>query len=139
MFCCVEKQEKDNKERAEDAMATASRLEARIEDRDSAVRNRQSSNYLCIKNYLAVWHCIAVECTYRFPYIKLHCKDTIPKIRNKYSLERNCGASVPISTFMCLRAIYIFPWSVCLLCCRKYVDRSWEYINRSQTHTVMPP
>jgi hypothetical protein len=55
----VEKQEKDNKERTEDAMATASRLEARIEDRDSAIRNRQSSNYLIIKTYLAVWHCIA--------------------------------------------------------------------------------
>ncbi len=45
------------------------------------------------------------------------------------------GASpVPISTFMCLWAIYIFP--VCLFCCRKiqYVDRFWEYINHSQTH-----
>ncbi len=31
--------------------------------------------------------------------------------------------------------IYIFPGSVCwLFCCRKYVDRSWYYINRSQTH-----
>ncbi len=35
---------------------------------------------------------------------------------------------------MCLWAIYIFPRSICLFCCRKYVDRSWEYINRSQTH-----
>ncbi len=35
-------------------MATASRLEARIEDRDTAIRNRQSSNYLYIK-YLAVY------------------------------------------------------------------------------------
>ncbi len=31
---------------------------------------------------------------------------------------------------MCLRAIYIFPPSICLFCCRKYVDQSWEYINR---------
>ncbi len=30
--------------------------------------------------------------------------------------------------------IYIFPRSFCLFCWRKYVDRSWEYINRSQTH-----
>jgi hypothetical protein len=29
---------------------------------------------------------------------------------------------------------YIFPRWVCLFCWRKYVDRSWEYINRSQTH-----
>ncbi len=35
---------------------------------------------------------------------------------------------------MCLWEILIFPRSFCLFCCRKYVDRSWEYINRSQTH-----
>ncbi len=63
-----------------------------------------------------------------------HCKDKMPKIWNKYSQERNIGASARISTFMCLLANYIFPRWVCLFCWRKYVDRSWEYINRSQTH-----
>jgi len=48
--------------------------------------------------------------------------------------EKDCATTVPISTFMWLWAIYIFPPSICLLCCRKYVDRSWENINRSQTH-----
>ncbi len=53
------------------------------------------------------------------PWSKVHCKDTIPKIWNKYSQKRNCAVSIPISTFMCLWAIYIFPWSVCLFCCGK--------------------
>ncbi len=63
-----------------------------------------------------------------------HCKNKMLKIWNKYSQKRNIGVSVQISTFMCLWANYILPRWVCLFCGRKYVDRSWEYINRSQTH-----
>ncbi len=66
--------------------------------------------------------------------VQPHCKDKMPKIWNKYSQKKNIGASVPMSTFMCLWANYIFPRWVCLFCWRKYEDRSWEYINRSQTH-----
>ncbi len=69
-----------------------------------------------------------------FLYFNPHCKDKMPKVWNKYSQEMNIRASVPISTFMCLWENYIFPRWVCLFCWRKYVDRSWEYINRSQTH-----
>ncbi len=54
--------------------------------------------------------------------------------------EKELCASVPISTFLCLWAIHIFPRSVCLFCCSayfaagKYVDRIWKYMNRSQTY-----
>ena len=70
------------------------------------------------------------------PSRPLHCKEPIPKIWNKYSQKRNYAVTVPIFTFMCLWAINILPPSICLFCCRKYVDWSWEYtsINRSQIH-----
>ncbi len=47
------------------------------------------------------------------------CKDSVPKILNKYSQKWNLVAPVPIATLIFLWAIYIFPQSVCLFCCRK--------------------
>ncbi len=67
-------------------------------------------------------------------YTRPHCKDKMPKIWNKYSQKRTIAVWVPISTFMCLWANYIFPQWVFLFCWRKYVDLCWEYINPSQTH-----
>ncbi len=65
----------------------------------------------------------------------LHCKDTIQKIQRKYSHKRNCAASAPISTLMCLWAIFIYSHDrSAYSAAGKYVDRSWEHINRSQKH-----
>ncbi len=55
------------------------------------------------------------DCSFLF----LHCKEIIPKIRNKYSHKENSADSFPISKFMFQWAIYIFPRSVRLFCCRK--------------------
>jgi hypothetical protein len=44
---------------------------------------------------------------------------SVPKILFMCSQKWNCVASFPISTFMYLWVIYIFPGSVCLFGCRK--------------------
>ncbi len=55
---------------------------------------------------------------------------TATKIPFKYSFSGNCEALVPISTFMCLWVIYIFPWSVYIFGCSK-IDRPILEIHKS--------
>jgi hypothetical protein len=59
---------------------------------------------------------------------------TAREIPFMYFFSGNSAASAPISTFMCLRAIYIVPGSVFIFPPAEWADRWWEYINRSQTH-----
>jgi hypothetical protein len=61
-------------------------------------------------------------------------KCTATAIPNIYSFSGNSAASAPISTFMCLWAIYIFQGSVYIFPSAEQADPSWEYIIRSQTH-----
>jgi hypothetical protein len=70
----------------------------------------------------------------------INCYNTAPtctatKIPFMYSQKRNCAAeaSVPISTFLCLRAIYIFPGSVDIF----PAAESWEYLYKSLTDKLV--
>ncbi len=52
-------------------------------------------------------------------HVSSHCKEPMPKLETNITRKGTATATVPISIFMCLWAIYIFLWSICLFCCRK--------------------
>jgi hypothetical protein len=63
----------------------------------------------------------------------LHCKDTIPKIGKIFPEKELRGLSPNFHIHVSVSDFYIIP-TICLpiLLAGKYVDRSWEFINRSQ-------
>ncbi len=84
------------------------------------------SSGLALANFVALPDCRRHNC--------LHCKDTIPKFQTNIPRK---GIARPQFLFLhscvCERFIYSNDQSA-YSAARKYVNGSWEYINRSQTN-----
>ncbi len=75
--------------------------------------------------------CNANERRMRIQYKCLVPIYVFPEIKLLFPRQKYNVLSPSSYTEIYMWEIYIFPGSVCLFCCRKYVDWSWEYINRS--------
>jgi len=89
----------------------------RVGQRQRKHNSRRQPKNLCVSKapcLKKVGYCVSVYCKCNcviFIYESTHCQETIPKIGNKYSHDPSAYSAAG-----------------------KYVDRSWEYINCSQTH-----
>ena len=81
-----------------------------------------------------------VKPQWRYPAIILPCLPTLQRqnaenLKQIFPEKEYRGLSPNFHIHVSVSELYcIFPRWVCLFCWRKYVDRSWEYKNRLQTH-----
>ena len=75
-------------------------------------------NSNCLSTFPYEWEVLKRDSVYTWRWSGQVC-NTANKFGSMYSQNRNCAASVPISTFMCLWAIYIFPHSAHLFSCSR--------------------
>ncbi len=69
-----------------------------------------------------------------YGWLSLYTAKKNTKITKQIFPEKEYRGLRPNFKIMRLWVIYILARSVHLFCWKKYVDRSWDYINRSQTH-----
>ncbi len=99
----------------------------------------KSANEISVNSHWTKANCCSQQECIRWAPLALlnayvHCKDTIPKFETNNPRKRIAPPQSQFPhSYVCERFIYSHDRSA-YSAAGKYVDQSWEYINRSQTH-----